>query len=207
MRWRAPGVDGAAAASSHPGLLRQPGAAEAKEARPTRLVAQDSVVYTVNMLTPFAAAVLAFVHLAGVVLSFGGLFERWRGLSAFAASEDDDDEARALRGDNLWGVSALIVMPTGLLRLMLWGKGTSFYLANPFMHAKLTLLILLLALEVWPMTHLLRHRLAQARQPDVRLSPQRARLFARLSAVQLACLTGLLFCAPMMARGIAQMAG
>ena len=164
-------------------------------------------VYAVNMLSPAASAALAFVHLVGLVLSFGGLFVRWRALRAYASSEGLDDERRVLQGDNVWGVSALIVMPTGLLRFLLWGKGTAFYLANPFMHAKLTLVILLLLLELWPMTHLLRHRLAQARQPGVRLSPQRARLFARLSAVQMLCLAGVLFCAPMMARGIAQMVG
>ncbi len=43
---------------------------------------------------------------------------------------------RLIRIDLLYGLSALVVLVTGILRVLYFGKGAGFYLGNPVFHAK-----------------------------------------------------------------------
>ena len=151
-------------------------------------------------MSPFGFALLAFFHLFGVLLVPSVLV---RGFALRRAHESERAVAWLLRADNVWGISALVLLPTGLYRLFGPGKGLEYYLHNPFFHAKLTLFTLIFLLEIWPMVQLIRHRIANRGAPKL-LDAASAQRFARMSMVQAALLVGMLFCAVMMARGVGQ---
>lgn len=140
------------------------------------------------------AAVVSALHVLGIAISFGALFARQRALG-------QRDLAATLYADNFWGLSALLIIGTGLARAFAGlEKGTTFYLENPVFHLKLGLLGLVLLLELWPMVALVALRARQARGADA--SPLRWTLFRGLSIAQFTLLLGMLFSASFMARGI-----
>ncbi|MFP3567603.1 DUF2214 family protein [Paraburkholderia sp. SIMBA_030] len=105
------------------------------------------------------------------------------------------------RADTGWGISALFLIVTGLMRAFGgFEKGADYYLHEPLFHVKMTLLVLILILEVPSMLALMRWRAAlrKGSPPDLR----RARRFAHLSVIQTALLIAMVFAASGMARGI-----
>jgi putative membrane protein len=52
--------------------------------------------------------------------------------------------------DLIYGISAILVLATGLLRWFVYGKGSDFYLSNPIFHVKLTLFIIVGVLSIFP---------------------------------------------------------
>ncbi|HZZ12389.1 MAG TPA: DUF2214 family protein, partial [Paraburkholderia sp.] len=90
---------------------------------------------------------------------------------------------------------------TGLMRAFGgYEKGADYYLHEPLFHAKMTLLVLILVLEVPSMLALMRWRAALRKNatPDLR----RARRYARYSVIQTVLLALMVFAATGMARGI-----
>ncbi|QLP99766.1 MAG: DUF2214 family protein [Burkholderiaceae bacterium] len=57
---------------------------------------------------------------------------------------------RLVRVDLIYGLSALLVLATGLLRVYWGAKGSAWYWANPLLHVKLTLFVLIAGLSVPP---------------------------------------------------------
>lgn len=146
------------------------------------------------MVSPQALlpAALSALHVLGIALACGSIFLRARG----AARGVVDD---VLAADNAWGLSAIVVVATGLLRAFGgFEKGTAFYLHNGAFYAKLTLLFVVALLELWPMVTLLRARIQ--RRDVTTVLPR----IALLSRVQLALLVLMAFVAPLMARGVFQ---
>jgi len=70
---------------------------------------------------------------------------------------------RLARYDRLYGLSALVVAITGVLRLTLGAKGSAFYLANPWFHAKIGLFVIIALCSIPPTLRLLRWRRHAAR--------------------------------------------
>lgn len=112
-------------------------------------------------------------------------------------------EARLLvRIDALYGISALTVLASGLLRVFAVGKPAAFYLDNPVFYAKLALFLGVALLSLPPTFHYLgwRRALAAGELPEV-ADPVRRRMRGCLHAeVTLFLLIPLL--AALMARGI-----
>jgi putative membrane protein len=137
------------------------------------------------------SAAVSAAHILGVALGFGSIVARARALGR-------GDIPAALGADNLWGLSALVLLGTGLARAFsTLEKGSGYYLASPAFHLKLGLFGLVLALEVWPMITLLRWRL----RPELR-EVGRAATLARVSWLELALLLIVPFVAAAMARGL-----
>jgi putative membrane protein len=151
----------------------------------------------------FVYGLLAFAHLVGVVLAVPSVLFRALALRRFDV--DPNALKAALMADNVWGIAALILLPTGLYRLLVLGKGWSFYANNPYLVVKLGLFGLLFMLELWPMFLLLWQRVVERKGQNI-VTSRRARLISRISLLQTALLIGVLFCAPMMARGVGQRA-
>ena len=131
--------------------------------------------------------IIAVLHLLGMALALGSATSRAR---AFEGHLDTAGVQRVLRADNYWGLSALILVGTGLWRA--FGgleKGTSFYLDSNLFWVKMTLFLVILVLEVGPMVALIQWRAAMRRNAFVDTS--RAALFARISATQ-AVLVGMM---------------
>lgn len=152
-------------------------------------------------VSPFAFAFVAFAHLVGVVLAVPTVLAR--GLLLRRAHVDTRAKDLALHIDGWWGLSALVVLPTGLYRVFTLGKGVSFYVNNPFFIAKMAIFAVVFALELWPMIVLIQERIVMRRGASI-LTERRARAFAAISLGQAALLVVALFCATMMARGVGQ---
>ena len=105
------------------------------------------------------------------------------------------------RADTRWGLSALVLIVTGLMRVFgTYEKGADYYLHEPLFHVKMTLLVIILVLEVPSMLALMRWRgsIRKGAAPEL----QNARRYAHLSVIQTVLLVLMVFAATGMARGI-----
>src|SRR5678815_2398432 len=132
-----------------------------------------------NKRQPFDAAtvtnaalvrlVLAWIHLLALGVGLGGVWGRARALHD-SLREPNDPRAikRALVADTWWGIAAALWIVTGLWRLIAGTeKPTAYYLGNHAFYAKMAMLLVILALEVWPMMTLIRWRMKKA-EPHAR---------------------------------------
>jgi len=147
--------------------------------------------------------VLAAAHLLALGIGLGAIWARARALRAPL------DSATGLRrvfyADTLWGLAAVLWIATGLTRAFGgFEKGTAYYLHNDFFLAKMTLLVAVLALEVWPMTTLMRWRIQRAHSERVRTDA--AGKMAWISTLQAVLVVAMVFVAAAMARGMGERA-
>lgn len=139
----------------------------------------------------------ATAHLLGLGIGLGAAWARAR---ALRGRLDPAGLGRVFYADNWWGISALLLIGTGLVRA--FGgleKGSAYYLHNHIFWGKMGLLGLILLLEVGPMRALVRWRgqLRRAEPVETRLAGR----FAGISYLQ-AFLVGLMvLAATAMARG------
>lgn len=142
--------------------------------------------------------IVATLHLLALPIGLGSVWARARALSG---SLDPAGVRRVLLADTVWGVAAFLWLGTGIWRA--FGgleKGTSYYLSNPFFHAKIGLFLVILLLELWPMITLIRWRIRLGKGQPVDTAP--ARSFARISYVEAGLVTLMVFWATAMARGM-----
>lgn len=142
---------------------------------------------------------LAAVHLLAFALGFWAVLSRGTAFRRLAAGVG---EARSvLIADNLWGISAIILLITGVMRAFGgYEKGTDYYLHQPLFHLKMTFFILILLLEIAPMVTLIKWRIVQARGTAIDVG--RAKLFARISHVEALLVLLMVVAATGMARGV-----
>jgi putative membrane protein len=60
--------------------------------------------------------------------------------------------------DMIYGISAGLVLISGLLRWFVYGKGVDYYLHNPLFHTKLTLFVVVGILSIFPTVRFLKWR-------------------------------------------------
>lgn len=143
---------------------------------------------------------LAAVHLLAFALGFWAVLAR--GTSLRRLAEGAGEARSVLMADNLWGISALVLLITGGMRAFGgYEKGTDYYLHQPLFHLKMTLFVLILVLEVAPMVTLIKWRIARAR--GAAFDTGRAKLFARISHTQALLVLLMVVAATGMARGVA----
>jgi putative membrane protein len=141
---------------------------------------------------------LAWLHLLGLGIGLGGVWVRARALTG---APDTAALRRAFTADAFWGLAAVLWIGTGVFRAFGgFEKGTAYYLANLFFHAKMGMLGLVLVLEVWPMITLIRWRQAVGKGAPVDTRP--ARRIATISYVQAALVVLMLLAATAMADGL-----
>ena len=141
---------------------------------------------------------MAALHLIGFGIALGPIWARAR---ALRGTLDDAGLNRVFVADNWWGVSAIVLIGTGLVRA--FGgleNGTSYYLGNHLFLTKMALVVLVLVLETVPMVALIRWRVAVRKglAPDTHLAGR----YARISAVQAALVLVIVLLATGMARGV-----
>lgn len=143
---------------------------------------------------------LAAVHLLAFALAFTAALARGR---AFRSLDSAAPAAvrRVLMADNLWGLSALVLLLTGGLRAFGgYEKGTDYYLQQPLFQLKMVLLIVILLLEIAPMLRLIQWRIALGRSGSVNAG--RMAGFARVSQLQAGLVVLMAIAASGMARGV-----
>lgn len=142
---------------------------------------------------------LAAFHLLALGIGLGAVWVRGRALK----SEPLDRAAlsRVFQADNWWAVAAGLWLVTGLLRAFGgFEKGSAYYLHNPLFHAKLTLFVLIVLLELRPMITLIRWRRQSAKGEPVDTS--RAGTLARISVAQAHIVIVIVLLATALARGV-----
>ena len=144
---------------------------------------------------------LAVIHLVGWAMALGSVFARARALNDV---RDRDGLHRGLVADNWWGISAILLIGTGLWRAFgSMEKSSSYYWGSHAFYGKMGALGLVLLLELWPMITLIRWRVAESRGalPGLDVIQPTARRIARISDVQTLILLAIATAAAMMARG------
>jgi putative membrane protein len=145
------------------------------------------------------SALFAFLHFLAVFGIVGTIFLEWQTMSPAPTWA----EARRLQHCDRWyGISAVIVLVVGFLRVYYFEKGKAFYTANPFFHAKLTCFALVGLLSIYPTVRFLKWR-AQTRQglPPVVSGQEYQRIMIALRA-EVVLILGVALCASLMARGV-----
>ncbi len=100
------------------------------------------------------------------------------------------------RADALYGISALAVLATGLLRLFVYGKPVSYYGHNFLFHIKVTLFLVAILISIFAAIKFIRQR--SARDDEKVIYPG---VIGVLIKVELALLVIIPFLAVMMAHG------
>jgi len=142
---------------------------------------------------------LAALHLLGFGIGLGAVWARGRSIGTRPL--DLPALHRTFAADSWWGVSAIVLIGTGLWRLLAGTeKPTAYYLSNHVFFGKMALLVSILLLEIWPMITLIRWRVlvAKGSLPD----PSPASAVARISYLQALLLIGMVLTATAMARGM-----
>ena len=137
------------------------------------------------------------LHLLALGIGLGAV---WTRRGELRGPLDAVGLARVLKADNWWGMAGGLWLVTGLLRAFAGlEKGPAYYLSNPIFHVKITLFVVVLALEVWPMLTLIRWRIARGKglAPDTSAAGR----IAAISTLQGILIVAMVFAATAMARG------
>jgi len=144
---------------------------------------------------------LASAHL--LALAIGLMATVMRG-SALREPPSAESLRRGLRMDVIWGIAAVLWVVTGLWRLFgATEKPTAFYFDNLWFHVKMSLFVLIVLLEVWPMLTLMRWRkLARGGvAPASFMTQPVGRRIALIGHIQATLALGIVVAAVAMARG------
>ncbi|XFA73426.1 DUF2214 family protein [Thermosynechococcaceae cyanobacterium Okahandja] len=147
----------------------------------------------------WSSAAIAYLHYLSFMIAFAALVVEHLTL------RKDLDLKQAWRlvvTDGLYGIAAITVLVTGILRVLYFGKGSEYYLSNPVFHLKVGLFILVGLLSLYPTISFLLwlKPLRQGQVPTLEL-PAVQRLTWVIRA-ELTFLSGIPLLAAMMARGI-----
>jgi putative membrane protein len=144
--------------------------------------------------------ILAAGHLLGLAIGVGGV---WARAGALSGTLDAKGIGRVLAADNWWGLSALLLIGTGLIRLFgSYEKSVDYYAGNSFFWIKMALLIAIVLLELAPMITFIRWRMAGAPNKPITIDATRVPLFATISRIQAVLLVAMILMATGMARGL-----
>ena len=144
-------------------------------------------------------AILAYIHYISIITLITTLVLE---LVVFEKDLSRRDRKKLQKVDSLYGLAAILVLATGTLRVMLYGKGWSYYLDNYFFVIKLSLFIIVGLLSIYPTIAFLKWRKLPSDQENFSYDEatfKKIRAFIRIEVV-LAFLIPLF--AAMMARGV-----
>lgn len=145
------------------------------------------------------SAFLAFLHHAAAFILFGALMAEL----VLTKNELNLASARSLlRMDAAYGISAMLVLVVGFLRVFFTEKGAAYYFGSgPFL-AKVGLFAIAGVLSIGPTREFLSWRKALRQQQLPVLDEAKRRSIRRAIHIQLTALLLILLCAALMARGI-----
>lgn len=144
------------------------------------------------------ANLVAIVHLIALPLGVAVLFLR---AGALAAAQDNVQLKRVFFWDNLYGVTALLWIGSGLLRAFAGlDKGTQYYLHNHAFWTKMLLLAVVLGAEFVPMKAFIGYRKQVAK--GIPVSFHKRRVLVMHHWIELWAIVGMVAMAVLMARGV-----
>lgn len=147
----------------------------------------------------FSSVLWASLHYIAILMLFACLFGE---LLLLRTGVSERNVRTLLWLDAAYGISALAVLVSGLVRAGWVEKGWDFYLANPWFHAKLTLFIVVGLLSIYPTKVFLgwRKTVKAGHMPDIDDTLARNLRGVVVAQVHLLLLIPIL--AAMMARGV-----
>ena len=95
----------------------------------------------------WASAITAYFHYLGFMLAFVALTIE---ISYLKKEMTLDEAKKVIFADAAYGLAATIILATGVLRVLYFGKGTDYYLSNPFFYAKMSIFIMVSLLSLYP---------------------------------------------------------
>lgn len=139
------------------------------------------------MLSPIAAAFVAYAHFAAIFLTLALLVSE---VALYGRTLSQAQRRVLTRVDLAYLGGALGLIATGLLRVMTSPKGAAFYTHNPVFRTKMGLFVLVALLSVPPTLHYLGRYAA------------RYSVIRGFQIAQLAVFFAIPLCATLMARGV-----
>jgi putative membrane protein len=104
-----------------------------------------------------AFVITSYLHYVGMALLFSALIIE----TILFRPRVDGRVARQLAAvDAMYGLSALAVLSTGLLRVFIYAKPAAYYGHNFLFHIKVTLFVVVFALSIYPTIRFIRERRA-----------------------------------------------
>lgn len=103
--------------------------------------------------------------------------------------------------DMIYGLSAILVLATGLLRWFLYGRGHDFYMATPLFHIKITLFFVLGVLSIFPTLKILKWKKQYNRGENPEISEKQVKRLLVFIRIELLILAIMPLLAVMIARG------
>jgi putative membrane protein len=120
------------------------------------------------------SAITAYLHYLSFMLAFGALVVESQTLKEDISLKDG---WRMVTADAIYGLSAIIILITGVLRVMYFGKGSDYYLSSPVFYTKVGIFVVVSLLSLYPTFSFLSwvKDLRDGKSPTLEL-PQRQRL-------------------------------
>ena len=123
-------------------------------------------------------------------------------LALISESMSIEAARRIRRADRVAGLSALLVLVFGSLRVLYFEKGGAFYIDNPFFQIKIGLFLLAALISLYPTTRFARWKVDLDRGVAPVPGAQQVKRLRRALHWELILIVGILLCASLMARGI-----
>jgi putative membrane protein len=147
----------------------------------------------------FMAAIMAFLHHLAAFTVVSTLAVE---VATFKPPLTAVQARRLQITDSIFGISAGLLLVIGLGRVFSFEKGAAYYFHNPFFLTKFGLFIVAALISIYPT------RLFLSWSKDIKagiaptIDPARVRTARMCMMWELTAILGILFCAPMMARGL-----
>jgi len=144
------------------------------------------------------AALVAFAHFIAFFALTAALVMQ---LGLISDSVSVATARRIQRADRAYGISSVLLLVFGFLRVIYFEKGTDYYFSNTFFLIKIALFIGVGLLSIYPTISFLRWNpeLNQDIAPEV--STQEVQKLRKIIHTELVAIMGILLCASLMAKG------
>ena len=122
-------------------------------------------------------------------------------LALVSESMSADDARRVRRADRIAGLSAVLLLVFGTLRVVYFEKGSAYYADNLYFQVKIALFLLAALISIYPTTRFSAWGKDLARGVAPVLDAVQARRIRRALHWELVLIGAILLCATLMARG------
>ena len=109
---------------------------------------------------------------------------------------------RIQRADQVYGMTAILVLVFGFLRVFYFEKGADYYFNNNFFLLKMSLLVVIGLISIYPTVTYLRWNANLKLDIAPQLSVKKVQKLRKIIHTELVFIIGVLLCASMMAKGI-----
>lgn len=145
------------------------------------------------------SAVIAYLHYLSFMVLFAALSVE---LLLLQPTLNVATAKRIVVTDLCYGIAALSLLFTGLLRFAYFEKGMQFYLVNPVFYLKVGLFLTVGLLSIFPTIEFLSWRTKFKHDEDIRVAPQKYAYLKQVLKIELGAAAMIPLLAALMARGL-----